>query len=399
MSDTTLTTAPPEDRLDLLRAELRVWIDRARPVLEDRLVTGDTLIPYGAALRQVDLIDDLVFGQPALGPDDAERVNLGIMTSRAFSPTPDEEATHLLTNVAGTFRFIDERAWPEHTGPQSSTWGSDEPRPLADSVLIMKGKRAVSVLALAYSALVRALRDLIDSASIAPEEAWERIDDVRAFGVLFNLTWRSYSENVARFRRAARLALADDPSEAAFLGRAYRALRRNAEKDWGIEYIASLDAALGGLISQFDEVANRVAAELSDVPTVYGRPVPPPPPEDRAVELALYRLALAHGRLRDTLARAATGGDGALTDPWPAVVAALETGAAEVDRALLAALDDPSPRYRPARALGLKWSNYDETVARLPLDTLSEDGRGGVVALANEVAAHARAVVAAVEAE
>ena len=397
MSITTLTETLPEDRLDLLRAELRVWIDRARPVLKERLVTGDSLIPYGAALAQVELIDRLVFGQPALGPDDAEQVNLQIMTLKAFDPTPDEEVTRLLTKVSGLFHLIDERVWPEHAPPRETEWGADDPRPAADPALVAEGKRSAFALALAHQALVDALRGRIDPAPVAPGEAWERIDEIRAFSLL-RLVTAGTSSSFSEFRRATRLALASDPSEIEFLGTAYHWFRVTAERNWSVEDVVALDEELGGAIGHFDAVANQVSAALSEVPAVYGRPVPPPAPEDRGAELALYRLALSHGRLRNVLAGAAAGGDGAAPAPWPAALAALASGAGEVEGALLAALADPSPRYGKALRLGRQWSAYDETVGRLPLGTLSAEGRAEVEALAGEVAGHARAVVAAADA-
>lgn len=390
--DTTFEN--PEDRLDLLQAELRIWIDRVRAVLRVQTAEGDPLLPYAAALRQVDLIEHIVFEQAEIGETDGERVNLDAMALRAFDASPDETTTVLLTNVAATFRFIDARAWPSHRvlsrRDENAPWGPDAPRPLQDRSLIDAGKEAAFSLSLAYVTLVQALRAIIDPSPMVPIDAHARADEVWAADLL-----RSLARDYRLFRRASRLALLGDPSEIAFLSRANARTFENTARAWGLEWIRVIDdEALGGSLQAFDVVANQAAAELARVPAVYDRPLPPPTPSVRDIEFALYRLALAHDALLGALAEALP-----LSAPWTDALAAFEAGAIEIERALLAALDDPTPRYRLARNLGQRWAKYDALVHRLPLDTLSSATRGALVERAKTIAVRARALSEATQNE
>ena len=381
----------------MMVAALRLYIDRARALLADRMrgTAGATI--FTVARDQVDLVERLAFAGSAIQTEGMDEVSLGLLVSRGFEGR-DPELEAALSGVSYFYHELVYRERPDLAPPgrlrSGARWSSDVPSPTADPVAATSARPLAFELALAHGGLVERLRSMVDPKPIAPSEAHARADEVWAWEALYGLVERS-----ARIRRAVRLALRDDPTELLLMARGYQRVLEGFTLSSGEDWVDRAEGGpLHGGIARLEAVAHQVIAALDGVQVVYGRPAAPPAPDYRDPELALYRLALAHSRLRGALATAAAGGEGAPPAPWPQALAALDTGAAEVDRALLAALDDPAPRYRPARALGAKWSAYDETVARLPLGTLSEDGRGRVAALADEVAAHARAVVAAVDA-
>ena len=298
-------------------------------------------------------------------------------------------------------------------------------------------------LGLAHAAATAAVRDAVAEASgrVSTERERDYAD------------WRDYvlpvffERGAGLLRSGIRNALRSDFTWLAYGAGWYSSIGRGLDYRSPLTWTdAETQERIEAAISACSSVATNVEEGARALHVPDGETRYPPwasvPALERTVELSLYALGLDHSRLVSALkgalrdassapplpvlppsepeplapgqdAREQQGKRGlrrlaefaALPKPplsppvpWPAALAALEAGAGEVERALLAALDDPAPRYGPARALGRQWSSYDETVGRLPLDALPQTGRAEVEALAAEVASRAQAVVAAVDA-
>ena len=229
-----------------------------------------------------------------------------------------------------------------------------------------------------------------------------------------------------RMRGAVRASLESDYAPLLYVSQILKNVQSRVYRDYGPEWASAEEreriATTLAEMSETAAAASYGAEELSVGGVVDSLPSGPVGADRAALEAALYTMAMSYSRFMFALRNAARETVGAPPVPmpdeasleadvdvpevqtpdapplWAVVLASLEEGLGEIESALRPALNTVSPNYALARRLGQRWSAYDETVARLPLDTLGGAGRAEVEALAADVAAQARAVAAAADA-
>lgn len=379
-----------------LRALLHFWLDRARGLVEARGPDHPSYDLVPSTGRLLDAAEGLVLGAKSFTRAEAEKIVFWGLIVRGYNGR-DPELETVLSSVSSVFDAIVDRLHPqppEFVDPRTG----DEPRSPAqltqEEQALAKPALEISLrLSVLQEEAVVALDPFVSAEPLTAASAQVRTDEVRALSERLALRFRSPG-----LRRAIRLALSGDPSGATLAAGSLSHVYENAVYSYGTEWVERMEeGALGGRLGALQMLAREALVLLEPVQDVFGRPAEPLAPEasaERVTATTLYRLALAHGALRDALDRAA----GELGDPWPQALAAIHAGGKQIHVALRESLADPAPGYGAAASLAEQWSAYGATIRRLPLASLPAEGRARVEEQADAVAMLAAELVRAVAA-